>query len=459
MLMSALAAGRGISLPSLSAAGTAFAAHTTGAYARIREQFHVPIGRFEAIQERLGRMAATAYLVDAARRLTCAGIDHGHKPAVVTAIMKEQATERLRMVANDAMDVHAGKAVQEGPLNYLGGFYRSVPIGITVEGANIVTRSLIQFGQGAIRSHPYLLKEMTALEDPDRARGLAEFDRAFWGHLGHSVANAFRAWWRAWTGGVFAPAPSTGRTRGFYQQLGRYAAAFALSVDLALLTLGGALKRQEMLSARFGDILSELYLLSAVLKRWDEEGRQRADLPLVAWCMEDGFATIEARFDSIFANFPNRPVAWLLRFLVLPLGLGRRGPSDRLMRTCAEILLNPSATRDRLTVDIFHGLGDEGLARLERAFALTVAAQPLRDRLHKAHIRDVEKARQEGLITEAEAGELRAAADAVAAAVAVDDFAPEAISPRQAAADVIPVKWNPFKRQTRSRRSSLAGGW
>jgi acyl-CoA dehydrogenase len=363
-------------------------------------------------------------------------------------------------VANDAMDVHAGKAVQEGPLNYLGGFYRSVPIGITVEGANIVTRSLIQFGQGAIRSHPYLLKEMTALEDPDRARGLAEFDRAFWGHLGHSIANAFRAWGRAWTGGVFAPAPAAGRTRGFYQQLGRYASAFALAVDMALLTLGGALKRQEMLSARFGDILSELYLLSAALKRWDEEGRQRADLPLVAWCMEDGFATIEARFDAIFANFPNRPVAWLLRFMLLPLGFDRRGPSDRLTRACAEILLNPSATRERLTVDIFHGIGDEGLARLERAFALTVAAQPLRDRLHKAHARDVEKARREGLITDAEANELRAAADAVAAAVAVDDFAPEALAPRQSAADpVAAVKWNPFRRQTRSRRSSLAGGW
>ena len=178
--MSALAAGRGISLPSLSAAGAAFAAHTTGAYARIREQFHQPIGRFEAIQERLGRMAATAYLLDAARRLTCAGIDHGHKPAVITAIMKAQATERLRVVVNDAMDVHGGKGVQDGPHNYLGTLYRAVPIGITVEGANIVTRSLIQFGQGAIRSHPYLLKEMTALEDPDRARGLEQFDRDFW---------------------------------------------------------------------------------------------------------------------------------------------------------------------------------------------------------------------------------------------------------------------------------------
>jgi len=221
--------------------------------------------------------------------------------------------------------------------------------------------------------------------------------------------------------------------------------------------LGGALKRQEMLSARFGDILSELYLLSAVLKRWDEEGRQRADLPLVAWCMEEGFATIEARFDAIFENFPSRPVAWLLRFLVLPLGLNQRGPSDRLTRGCAEILLNPSATRDRLTVDIFHGIGDEGLARLERAFALTVAAQPLRDRLHKAHARDVEKARQDGLITEAEAQQLRAAADAVAAAVAVDDFAPEALSPRQSA-DPVPLKWNPFKRNARAARSSVAGG-
>ena len=184
MLMSALAAGRGISLPSLSAAGAAFAAHTTGAYARIREQFHQPIGRFPAIQERLGRMAATVYLLDAARRLTCAGIDHGHKPAVITAIMKEQATERLRVVVNDAMDVHGGKGVQDGPHNYLGTSYRSVPIGITVEGANIVTRSLIQFGQGAIRSHPYLLKEMAALEDPDRARGLEAFDRDFWAMSG-----------------------------------------------------------------------------------------------------------------------------------------------------------------------------------------------------------------------------------------------------------------------------------
>jgi acyl-CoA dehydrogenase len=439
MLMSALAAGRGISLPSLSSAGTAFAAHVTGAYARIREQFHVPIGRFQAIQERLGRMAAAAYLLDAARRFTCAGIDAGHKPAVVTAIMKEQATERLRICANDAMDVHGGKGVQEGPLNYLGSFYRSVPIGITVEGANIVTRSLIQFGQGAIRSHPYLLKEMAALEDPDPARGLAEFDRAFWGHVGHSFANAFRAWAHAWTGGVFAPAPAAGKARRYYKQLGRYASAFALAADMALLTLGGALKRQEMISARFGDILSELYLLSAVLKRWDEEGRQAADLPLVAWCMEAGFATIEARFDAIFANLPNRPAAWVLRFLVLPLGLMRRGPSDRLTQACAEILLSPSATRERVTTDIFRCPGNDGVARLERAFALVVAAAPLRDRLHHAHVHDVDQARTRGLINDAEREKLRAAAAAVAAAIAVDDFAAKDLAPRKAAPAVLPA--------------------
>jgi acyl-CoA dehydrogenase len=192
-----------------------------------------------------------------------------------------------------------------------------------------------------------------------------------------------------------------------------------------------------MISARFGDILSELYLLSAVLKRWHDEGREPADLPLLHWCMEAGFATIEARFDEIFANFPNRPAAWLLRFLLLPLGVRRRGPSDRVTAACAEILLVPSATRDRLTVGIFHGAADDTIVRLERAFDLRVATEPLRDRLRKAHVRDVAKARQQGLINEAEASELSAAAEAVAAAVAVDDFAPEELSPRLALGDVL----------------------
>jgi acyl-CoA dehydrogenase len=435
MLMSALAAGRGISLPSLSAAGGAFSAHVTGAYARIREQFHIPIGRFEAVQERLGRIAATAYLLDAARRLTCAGIDQGHKPAVITAIMKSQATDRLRITTNDAMDVHGGKGIIDGPLNYLGNFYRAVPIGITVEGANIVTRALIQFGQGSIRSHPYILKEMLALQDADRVRGLDTFDQTFWQHLGHSFVNALRAWAHNWSGGIFAPAPSAGEASRFYRQLGRYSSAFALCVDMALLVLGGALKRHEMISARFGDILSELYLLSAALKRWKDEGEQASDLPVLEWCMESGFATIETRFDEIIANFPHRPTAWLLRFLIQPLGPRRRGPQDTLTIACAAILLEPSATRDRLTVDIFHPTDGKGLARLDRAFALVSATQPIRDRLRNARVRDLDEARKRGLIDAAETEQLKAADQAVADVIAVDDFAADELSPHHRLAE------------------------
>ena len=437
MLMSALAAGRGISLPSLSAAGAAFAANVTGAYARVREQFHVSISQFEAIQERLGRLAATAYLLDAARRMTCAALDSGHKPAVITAIMKSQATDRMRISVNDAMDVHGGKGIIEGPLNYLGSLYRGVPIGITVEGANIVTRSLIQFGQGAIRSHPYLLKEMMALQDTDRAQGLDAFVRVFWTHVGHSIANAFRAWGRAWSGGVLAPAPDAGAATPFYRQLSRHTAAFALAVDLALLSLGGGLKRQEMVSARFGDILSELYLSCAALKRWNDEGRQADDLPLLDYCLEASFAIIETRFDEIIANFPSRPVAWILRVLIQPLGPRRRGPSDHSTARCAAIITNPGAARDRLVAGLFvskeiAGQPADGVLLVERAFAMTVAVKPNRDRMHVARVRDIDQAVRQRTITAEEAVRLRATAEAVAAAIAVDDFAPEELTARGA---------------------------
>jgi acyl-CoA dehydrogenase len=227
---------------------------------------------------------------------------------------------------------------------------------------------------------------------------------------------------------VLAPAPDAGKTTRFYRQLSRYAAAFALAVDMTLLTLGGDLKRKEMISARFGDLLSELYLLSAALKRWQDEGRQDADLPLVEWCMDSGMVTIAARFDEIFANFPNRLVAGLLRFIILPLGPRRRGPPDHLTRACAALLLEPSATRDRLMVDMFHPKDDGGLARLEIAFALTAASQPLRDRMNKAHVRDINQARKQGLINDGEAAQLKKTAAAVAAVIAVDDFTAEELT-------------------------------
>jgi acyl-CoA dehydrogenase len=428
MLMSALAAGRGISLPSLSAAGAALCARTTGAYARVRRQFHVPIGRFEGVQERLARMAATAYLIDAARRLTCAGLDEGRKLAVISAILKMHATERMRTCVSDAMDVHAGKGVIDGPLNYLGNLYRAVPVGITVEGANILTRNLIIFGQGAIRCHPYVLREMLALQDEDKKRGLHAFDRAFWRHVAHSFATMGRAFGRGLTDGRSAPAPDAGKARRYYKLLGRYAAAFALSADVALLTLGGALKRREMLSARLGDVLSELYLLSAALKRFEEEGRQEADFPLLAFCMESGLQMVEARLDEIFANLPNRPAAWVLREIVFPFGRRRHGPSDALTVQCAEILLSPSAARDRLTAGVFLGTGEDGIARLERAFDLVVRAEPVQRKLRAAGVADRPTALARGIITAAEADVLSAMDEAVATVIAVDDFAADEIA-------------------------------
>lgn len=428
MLMSALAAGRGISLPSQSSAGAAYTARFSGAYARVRQQFNIPIGKFEGIQEPLGRLAATAYLVDGARRFTCAGLDLGHHPAVISGIMKLHATEKMRISVTDAMDIHGGKGIIDGPHNYLGDLYRSVPIGITVEGANILTRNLIVFGQGAIRSHPYLLQEMNALKEPDQEKALDKFDEVFWKHVGHSLLTVLRAWVRNWTGGLFAPAPNAGAATKFYRQLSRYAASFALTADFALLTMGGALKRKEMLSARLGDILSELYLLSGALKRWQDEGRQESDLPLLAWSVADGLKTIDQRFQQVLANFPNRPVAWFLKFIIQPLGVRQHGPADALTRQCADILLEPSAARDRLTSGLYLGDDDGGIARLERAFKLVTEAEPVAKKMHDAKIRDWQIAWQKGIITEAEAKQMEEVHEAVSKAIDVDDFSPEELT-------------------------------
>ena len=431
MLMSALAAGRGISLPSQSASGAAYCARNAGAYARVREQFKVPIGKFEGIEEPLARIAGTAYQLDAARRLTCAALNQGKHPAVISGIMELHATERLRIVVDDAMDIHGGKAIIEGPQNYMGNLYRSVPVAITVEGANILTRNLIVFGQGATRAHPYLLQEINAIGNPDQEAGLEAFDQSFWKHVGHAFANLFRAWGRSWSCGLFAPAPDAGAATGYYRQLSRYSSAFALCADMALLTLGGALKRKEMLSARFGDILSELYLLSAALKRWEDEGRQDADLPALRWVMANGIRTMEQRFAEVLANLPNRLVAWLLKFVVQPLGARTLGPSDKVVQQCAQMILSPSPERDRLTSGLYHaGANDDGpLARLERAFLLVTANEPIEKKMRAAHIRDWQEAASRGIITAADVEAIKTAHEAVAKVIEVDDFAPEALSP------------------------------
>jgi acyl-CoA dehydrogenase len=421
MLMSALAAGRGISLPSLSAAASALAAHTSGAYARVRQQFGIPVSKFGGVQESLARLAANAYALDAARQLTCVGLDEGRALAVISGIMKSNATYRMRDALNDAMDIHSGKAVIDGPNNYLSEIYKAVPIGITVEGANILTRSLIIFGQGSIRAHPHILDEMQSLEIEDGEESLDAFDRHFWAHVGHTTRTLFRALGRAWTHSLFAPAPKgAGAVRAIYRRMSRWSAAFALVSDFAFLTLGGGLKQREMISARLGDVLSELYFLSATLKRWEDEGCQEADLPLVRFTAETAFEKISKSLDLVLANLPARWAGWLLRAVTLP-KWASRGPSDTLTEECADLISERTPTRERLSGALFHGCAGEGIVKLETAFDLVIDCAPLEKRLRKADMSQ-QQALDAGKITEAENDSLNAMKSAVQQVVAVDDF-------------------------------------
>jgi acyl-CoA dehydrogenase len=400
----------------------------TGAYARVRKQFRLPVGRFEGVQEGLARIAGNAYLLDAARKITAASLDLGEKPAVLSAIVKYHATERLRSTLNDAMDIHGGRAICNGPSNYLANAYFAVPVSITVEGANILTRSMIIFGQGAIRCHPYLMAEMEAAHEPDRERGLENFDRALFGHLGHDARIAGRALLHNLTGGEWASAPDAGIATYYYKQLDRASASFALVAEAALAILGGSLKRRESLSARLGDVLSEMYLMACALMRFEHDGRPTADEPLLHWCCQSALFAIQQRLDEILVNFPSRPAAWVLRRFVFPLGPRRKAPADRLAARCASLLLDPGEARDRLTDGIFisHDAQDV-TGRMEHALERVLAAEPIEKKLRERKVGDPEKALAAGIISTAEAAILEEAADAVHAAISVDDFAPEAI--------------------------------
>jgi acyl-CoA dehydrogenase len=346
------------------------------------------------------------------------------------------------------MDVHAGKAVIDGPKNYMGSVYRSVPVGITVEGANILTRSLMVFGQGSIRSHPYLLKEILALGDANRERGLDAFDQQFWKHVAHTLRTAVRAAGRSWSGGFLSPMPDAGRATSFYAKMGQYSAAFALTSDVAFLTIGGALKRMEMLSGRLGDILSELYFLSAALKRFEDEGRQDADFPLLDYVMRNGFKAIEQTFDEVFANLPNKLAGSLLRAAILPLGPLARAPSDKTIRQCADLITEPCATRDRLVEGVYVGGKDEALGGLIDAFDQVIATQPIHDRLRKQHIRDWRTAEKKGLLTANDVEALKSADRAIAEVIAVDDFAPEELTQHDAPVEHPSVAAKLSKAQT-----------
>jgi acyl-CoA dehydrogenase len=432
MLMECLAAGRAISLPALSTGGAKFIARAVGAYARVRRQFRLPIGRFEGIEEVLARIAGQCYLMDAARVMTCSAVDRGERPAVISAIIKYQCTERLRRVTNDGMDVVGGSGICRGPHNLLSRFHQAAPIGITVEGANILTRSMIIFGQGAIRCHPYILREMEAAADSDTGRGLADFDRLQCSHVAFTLNNAARAFLFAFTGGRPSPAPS-GLVRRYYRMVNRFSAAFALTADLALLTLGGELKRREKLCGRLADILGHLYLMSALLKQFEDRGWPRDELPLLEWGCEESLHAIQESFTGLLQNLPFRPAAWLIRLLVFPLGRHFCGPSDRLGQRVAALITEPSQLRDRLTAGLFLPADPaDPLALLEDALGKVIAAEPVERKLREAvregrlvggaDARQVEEGVAAGIISAEDAELVRLALAARTEVIRVDEF-------------------------------------
>ncbi len=437
MLMECLAAGRAISLPALSTGAAKLASRATGAYAAIRRQFKLPIGRFEGVEDALARIAGHTYLMDAARVMTAGAVDAGAKPSVVSAIVKYHLTERMRRVINDAMDVQGGSGICMGPRNLLGRVYQAVPISITVEGANILTRSLIIFGQGAVRCHPYVLREMQAAAAEDRRQAVRDFDQAFWGHVGFTISNVVRALWLGLGGARLLPAPGAPECRRYYQELSRMSAVFAMSADLAMLMLGGTLKRRERLSARLGDVLSQLYLASAVLKRFEDDGRPEEDLPLVHWNCRTCLYEIQRALVDFYRNLPQRPAAWLMRALAFPLGLPYRTPDDGLQHALAAALLRPTPQRDRLTGGIYL-TGDEGQAigRLDRTLVLVAECAPIEAKLQEA-LREgrldneqgeealLAAALEAGVLDEKEVARYRRLIAARREVIRVDDFPPQ----------------------------------
>ena len=435
MLMECLSVGRSISLPSGSTGDAIASARLTGAYAVVRRQFNVSIGRFEGVQEALARIAGRTYACESVRRFTANAVDLGEKPSVASGIAKYHVTTLAQQVAKDAMDVHAGKAVMLGPSNPVARRFQAAPVNITVEGANILTRSMMIFGQGAIRCHPYVLDEIEAANDPDRKAALDAFDALLYAHIGHDLSAAARSLVMGVTGGRTSAAGRVRELAPHYRALNRYSANLALVADLAMATLGGSLKFRESLSARLGDVLSYLYIVSATLKRFVEDGAHAEDLPLVRWVCEDAFAAIEAALAGVIRHLPNRPAAWLARALIFPIGRRAQGPSDALGRQLADMLQTPGPQRERLTPRCYADQTHRrGLSLFEAAMQATLDAADLQARLDRAvkngEIRAdhpaerIEAAAGRGLFDADEAGRMRDLYALQMAVIHVDDFDP-----------------------------------
>jgi acyl-CoA dehydrogenase len=437
MLVECLSVGRGITLPSNSTGGIKTAALATGAYSRIRRQFKQPIGHMEGIEEPLARIGGNAYVMDAASNLTVAGIDLGEKPSVISAIVKYHCTHRGQQSIIDAMDIVGGKGICIGPSNFLARGYQGSPIAVTVEGANILTRSMIIFGQGAIRCHPYVLEEMNAAYS-DASNAVEKFDKALAGHVSFTMSNLVRSIWFGLSDGLGSSAPTKDATKRYYQQLNRYSANLALLSDISMAVLGGSLKRKERLSARLGDILSQLYLSSAALKRFEQDGRPVEDLPLVHWALQDSLKQAETAVDEFLANFPNKAIARTLRVLIMPFGRVRKAPSDKLDSKVARILQTPSATRSRIGRGQYLAPTEHNPAgKVELALSVILQAEPVFDKVCKAQGKRrpflrldmiAEEGLAQGIISQEEAELLREAEQHRLDTINVDDFEPEQLA-------------------------------
>lgn len=446
MLVECLSVGRAISLPSNATGGVRAAVASTGAYARMRKQFGLSIARFEGVEEALARIGGLTYATAALSRATAAAVDRGEKPAVPSAIAKYHATEWGRTIAGDAMDVHGGKAVQLGPKNYAGRAWQGVPIAITVEGANIMTRSLMIFGQGAIRCHPYVLKEMQALTIPDYGDRLKAFDRALFGHIGFGISNAVRSFTLGLTGSRIGDTAGDAYVRRYYRKLNRYSAALALCADTFMGVLGGKLKFKEKLSARLGDVLSYLYIASAMLKRYEDTGRPEADRPLLAWAFHECMWRIQTSLDGAIRNFPVKPISWLLRALVFPWGRREVPPSDRLGRRVAAIITAPGEARDRLIEWTYlTPTANNTIGRMNALLPDVIAAEPVERKFGKAqksgqfkshdYLGQLSEALQAGVINAAEFELLKRVREGVFEFISVDDFDPSELGAAVTRAD------------------------
>jgi acyl-CoA dehydrogenase len=434
MLVECLSAGRGISLPALATASGHMATKTTTAYSYVRQQFGMPIGMFEGVQEALARIIGNTYQLEAARGLTTTGIDLKVKPSVVTAIAKYHMTELGRDVLEDAMDIQSGKGIQLGTKNYLGHAFMANPISITVEGANILTRSLMIFGQGATRCHPYVLAEMEAAGMENETDALDRFDSLLMGHIGYACRNALTAFGCAVTGSHFVKAPVSGTTQQYYSDMTRISSALAIMTDLSMLIMGGDLKRKEMMSARMGDVLSQLYLGSATLKHFEDNGRQQDDLPIVHYVMQQRLHFAAKALEDATRNFPNLIVRGLLKVLIFPLGNHFNMPSDKLTTDVVKGMLRPGPARNRLTFLCPDFEGDKGgIAEVEHAFIAKFASREIYKKLKQAqrngHIKSklpmpelFEKALEKGIINDSEFAQLQDADAKRLAAINVNDF-------------------------------------